>query len=301
MVLMNKISIKKKNQLSYSLMILPALIVFCMFVVYPAFNTIVHGFTNWSDVKQVGYKFTGFKNYIRLFTDKAMLTGIKNSLIFAFSATVLQSLFGLLLALILDNAFKTRKFLRAVWYFPAVLSTLIIGFLWNYMLSTSDFGLINNILGWFGIDKVNFLGNSKIAIACIVGVSVWQWAGWTMTIYLANLQNIPTELYESSDIDGATGWQKFKYVTLPLLQPAVSFCVVTGMINGLKVYDIVYALTNGGPNGKTESIISIMMRKGFTEGFYGYTSAMGTVFLIIVLIITGIQTSVFNRWGEKIT
>lgn len=166
------------------------------------------------------------------------------------------------------------------------------------MLSTSDFGLINQLLQALGFGKVNFLGDANIAMMCIIGVSVWQWAGWTMTIYLANLQGIPSDFYESASIDGATRIQKFRYVTLPMLFPAVSFCVVTGMINGLKVFDIIYALTSGGPGGQTESIISIMMRKGFTEGFYGYASSMGTVFfLVIVLMITGIQMKYFNKWG----
>lgn len=282
-------------------MIVPALVIFLLFIVYPAFSTILYGFTNWSDVKQTNFKYIGLKNFTRLFNDKAMLIGIKNSVIFAVSATILQSVFGLLLALILDAEFKSKNFLRAVWYFPAVLSTLIIGFLWNYMLSTSDFGLVNQILNTFGIGKVNFLGDPSNALACIIGVSVWQWAGWTMTIYLANLQNIPQELYESANIDGAGKLQKFRFVTFPLLHPAVSFCVVTGMIQGLKVYDIVYALTNGGPGGQTESIISIMMKKGFTEGFYGYTSAMGTVFLLIVLAITIFQNKMFSKWEESIS
>ncbi len=169
------------------------------------------------------------------------------------------------------------------------------------MLSTSDFGLINQLLQALGFGKVNFLGDANIAMMCIIGVSVWQWAGWTMTIYLANLQGIPSDFYESASIDGATRIQKFRYVTLPMLFPAVSFCVVTGMINGLKVFDIIYALTSGGPGGQTESIISIMMRKGFTEGFYGYASSMGTVFLVIVLMITGIQMKYFNKWGDSIS
>lgn len=294
----NKLKIKRV--VSYEIMIIPALIIFLLFIVYPASSTIYHGFTNWSDVKQLNYDFVGLKNYIRLFSDEAMMIGVKNSIIFAVVATILQSTIGLALALALDSKFKTKNMLRAIWYFPAVLSTLIIGYLWNYMLSTSDFGLINQLVIRFGFEKINFLGNPNIALGCIIFVSVWQWSGWTMTIYLANLQGISNELYESASVDGASRWQRFRYVTLPMLQPAVSFCVVTGMINGLKVFDIIYALTNGGPGGKTESIISIMMRKGFTEGFYGYSSAMGTVFLVIVLFISFFLTRLFNKWGDNI-
>jgi raffinose/stachyose/melibiose transport system permease protein len=208
---------------------------------------------------------------------------------------------GLALALALDRAFKSKNALRAIWYFPAVLSTLIIGFLWNYILSTSDLGLINHLLRGAGLAKVNFLGNARNALMCIIFVSMWQWAGWTMTIYLANLQGIPKELYESAAVDGAMGAKRFAYITLPMLFPAISFSAITGMINGLKVFDLVVALTNGGPNGKTDTIITLMMKKGFTEGFYSYACSIGIVFLAIVLAITMFQMKYFNQWGENIT
>lgn len=298
---MKKSNISLKNEGSYLLFILPALIIFSMFIIYPAISTIYHSFTNWTDMNENRIKFVGFKNYIRFFKDKTILLGIRNSFVFAFVATILQSVFGIILALLLDDKFKSKNILRAVYYFPAVLSTLIIGFLWNYMLSTSDFGLVNQIIQKLGFSKINFLGNGKTALMSIIGVAIWQWAGWTMTIYLANIQSIPTELYESADIDGAGGWKKFRYVTLPMLFPAVSFCVTMGIINGLKVFDLIYAMTNGGPGHSTESIITLMMKKGFTEGFYAYSCTMGTVFLCMVLILTGIQMKFMNKWGDSIS
>ena len=292
---------KIKIGISYQILILPALIIFSLFVVYPALSTLYYSFTNWSDMNTINLKLIGFDNYKRLFTDEMILTGIKNSFTFAVVATILQSAFAIPLAVVLDMNLRTRYVLRALYYLPAVLSMLIVGFLWSYMLSTSDFGLINRAIQFLGFEKINFLGDAKYAMWCIIGVSVWQWAGWTMTIYLANIQSIPTELYEASNIDGATGLQAFRYVTLPMLFPSVSFCVITGMINGLKVFDSIYAMTNGGPGFATESIISIMMKKGFQEGFYGYASAMGIVFLIMVLIITSVQMKYFNKWGDNVS
>ena len=291
---------KHKTTIQFEAFLLPALLIFGVFILYPAVSTIFKSFTNWNDLNSGRETFIWFDNYIRLFNDKSVLIGIRNSFVYAICATILQSVAGLALALVLDSKFKTKNFLRAVWYFPAVLSTLIIGYLWNYMLSTSDFGLINQILRFFGMGKVNFLGDASIALKCIIFVSVWQWAGWTMTIYLANLQSIPTDLYEAADIDGASAVQKFMRVTLPMLFPAISFNVVTGMINGLKVFDIIYALTNGGPNGKTESIVSLMMKKGFTEGFHGYACAMGAVFLVIVMAITVFQQKYLGKWGDSL-
>lgn len=290
-----------RKTLALEVFLLPALIIFGVFIFYPAMSTVVNSFTNWNDLNYGQVKFIGLANYKRLFQDASVLIGIQNSIVYAITATILQSVVGLFLALVLDSKFKARNVLRAVWYFPAVLSTLIIGYLWNYMLSTSDFGLINQLLQFFGMGKVNFLGNARHALGCIIFVSVWQWAGWTMTIYLANLQSIPADLYEAAQIDGASPVQNFFRITLPMLFPAISFNVVTGLINGLKVFDIIYALTNGGPNGKTESIISLMMKKGFTEGSYGYACSIGTVFLIIVLVITMFQMKYLNKWGDNLS
>lgn len=292
---------KHKNTLEYGILLVPALLIFAVFVLYPALGTLYNSFTNWTDINQFQIKFVGLKNYQKLFTDASALIGIRNSFIFAISATVLQSAAGIGLALILNRAFKTKNILRAIWYFPAVLSTLIMGFLWNYIFSTSDMGLINGFLQNLGFSKINFLGDGNNALACIIFVSVWQWAGWVMTIYLANLQSIPEELYESAAVDGAAGARRFFSITLPMLFPSISFSVITGMINGLKVFDLVKALTNGGPNGSTETIITSMMKKGFTEGFYSYACAMGIVFLVAVLIITGIQMKFFNQWGDSVS
>jgi raffinose/stachyose/melibiose transport system permease protein len=291
-----------KREIPYIVFILPSLVIFIAFMAYPALSTVYHSFTNWSDVLPVRYRVVGFRNYIRLFQDKTVGIGIRNSFIFAIFATLLQSAAGLALALVLNLKFKAKNILRSVWYFPAVLSSLVIGYLFNFILSTSDMGLINGLLvNVFGLAKVNFLGNPNTALISIILVSVWQWAGWTMTIYLANLQSIPNELYESAGIDGAGPVRRLFSVTLPMLFPAVSYTFITGMINGLKVFDIIYALTNGGPNGRTESIVSLMMKRGFAEGFFSYASTMGTVFLGIVLIITMFQMKFFNNWGDNIT
>ena len=289
-----------KNEIQYFSLIIPALILFLMFVIYPMLSTIVHSFTNWSDVLMKNYKFVGLRNYTRLFRDSSMLAGVKISFTYAIIATLLQGVVALALALALNTAIKGRNILRAIWYFPAVLSSLIIGYLFNFIFSTSDLGLLNQIIVRLGFNKINFLGDPRNALACIIAVSVWQWAGWTMTIYLANLQSIPGELYESANIDGAGSVRKFFNITLPMLYPAVSFTFIMGMINGLKVFDIIYSLTSGGPNGQTESIVSLMIRRGFTEGFFAYACAIGSIFLIIVLIITAIQMRFFNKWGENI-
>lgn len=297
---MRNIRTSMKKDIEYQILLIPAIVLFSIFVIYPSASTFVYSFTNWSDMNTGNIKFIGLENFARIFSDEMIMTGIKNSFIYAILATVLQSVMAVPLAVCLDMNLKTKNILRAVYYFPAVLSTLIVGYLWNYMLSTSDFGLVNRILANIGIERINFLGDKEYALYCVIGVSVWQWTGWNMTIYLANLQSISKELYESANIDGATGLKSFRYITLPMLYPATSFCFITGMINGLKVFDTIYAMTNGGPGYATESIISVMIKKGFTEGFYGYSCAIGIGFLGIVLVITMIQFKFLNKWGENI-
>lgn len=159
--------------------------------------------------------------------------------------TSLQTILALPLAVLLDKKLKTRNLLRAVFFFPAVFSSLIIGYLWNFIMSSSDYGLINNLLHQLGFGTFNFFTANR-ALFSVILTQAWQWTGWAMVIYLANLQSISPDLYEAADIDGAGGIKKFFYVTLPLMCPSVKIIVVTGLIGGMKVFDIIYSMTSGG-------------------------------------------------------
>ena len=226
--------------------ILPALVIYLLFSIAPFLYTIYYSFTDYTDMNPVNLHFVGLKNYIKVFQTPLMLTAIKNSVIYAILLTGFQTMLGLPLAVILNKKLKTRNLLRAVFFFPAVFSSLIIGYLWNFIMSSSDFGLINNLLHQLGMGTVNFF-TSKNALYSVILTQIWQWTGWAMVIYLANLQSISPDLYEAADIDGATGIQKFFRVTLPLMCPSVKIIVVTGLIGGMKVFDIIYSMTSGGP------------------------------------------------------
>ena len=228
-----------------------------------------------------------------------MLTAIKNSVIYAILLTGFQTMFGLPLAVILNKKLKTRNLLRASFFFPAVFSSLIIGYLWSFIMSSSDFGLINNLLHQLGFGTVNFF-TSKNALYSVILTQVWQWTGWAMVIYLANLQSISPDLYEAADIDGATGIQKFFRVTLPLMCPSVKIIVVTGLIGGMKVFDIIYSMTSGGPGDATQTVMMVMMKKGISDGFYSTGSAFGVCFFIIVLLISAVVTKLMGKWSEAI-
>lgn len=283
----------------FIIFILPALIIYLLFSITPFLYTIYYSFTDYTDMNPINLHFVGLKNYIKVLQTPVMLAAIKNSVIYAILLTGFQTLLGLPLAFILNQKLKSRNLLRAVFFFPAVFSSLIIGYLWNFIMSSSDFGLINNILHQLGFGTLNFF-TSKNALYSVILTQIWQWTGWAMVIFLANLQSISPDLYEAAEIDGASGLKKFMYVTLPLMCPSVKIVIVTGLIGGMKVFDIIYSMTSGGPGDATQTVMTVMMKKGISEGFYSTGSAFGVCFFIIVLTISAVVTKLMGKWSEAI-
>ena len=283
----------------FVIFILPALIIYLLFSITPFLYTIYYSFTEYTDMNPINLHFVGLKNYIKVLQTPVMLAAIKNSVIYAILLTGFQTLLGLPLAFVLNQKLKSRNLLRAVFFFPAVFSSLIIGYLWNFIMSSSDFGLINNILHQLGLGTLNFF-TSKNALYSVILTQIWQWTGWAMVIFLANLQSISPDLYEAAEIDGANGLKKFMYVTLPLMCPSVKIVIVTGLIGGMKVFDIIYSMTSGGPGDATQTVMTVMMKKGISEGFYSTGSAFGVCFFIIVLAISAIVTKLMGKWSEAI-
>ena len=294
---MNK-NIKIKNNLPYIFMALPAVILFVTFFILPLIFTAKFSFYNWNNYSPE-MRFIGLENYKKILSDQTLFTGIKNALIYAFSTVVLQSLIALPISVLLNKEFKGRNIYRAVFFCPAVLSTLVVGYLWKYLLSASDYGFVNQVLVNLGFNQVNFLGNGKIALTVIIFTQVWQWFGWAMVIYIGNLQSISDDLYEAASIDGAGTWKSFWHITIPGLAPAIKINLVTGMIAGLKVFDIIVAMTGGGPAHKTDTILTLMFSK-FSEGNYGYASAFGIVFLIVSMLLACIMLSIFGKWERRL-
>ena len=283
----------------FVIFILPALIIYLLFSITPFLYTIYYSFTDYTDMNPINLHFVGLKNYIKVLQTPVMLAAIKNSVIYAILLTGFQTLLGLPLAFVLNQKLKSRNLLRAVFFFPAVFSSLIIGYLWNFIMSSSDFGLINNILHVLGLGTLYFF-TSNNALYSVILTQIWQWTGWAMVIFLANLQSISPDLYEAAEIDGANGLKKFIYVTLPLMCPSVKIVIVTGLIGGMKVFDIIYSMTSGGPGDATQTVMTVMMKKGISEGFYSTGSAFGVCFFIIVLAISAIVTKLMGKWSEAI-
>lgn len=285
-------NLRKKSEIPYVLMALPAVAVFITFFILPLVFTIRYSFYNWTNFSPDVF-LVGLNNYKKLFSDITIIRGIKNSLTYAFFTVLLQNLISLPVAVVLNTKFKGKNFFRATFFCPAVLSTLVVGYLWKYILSASDFGFVNQILNRLGVGTVNFLGNGKLALASIIFTQVWQWFGWSMVIYLGNLQSISDDLYEAASIDGASTLRKFWHITIPGLAPAIKINLVTGIISGLKVFDVVLSMTNGGPAHKTDTILSLMFAK-FSEGNYGYASSFGIMFLIVSMALSAVLLGLFD-------
>lgn len=294
----NNLTLKK--EIKYELFLLPALIGFAIFFIYPVLCSFYYSTTDWSLYNNESFSFIGLDNFVRIFGDEEAFTGIKNSFKWAILVTFFHNTLAIPLAVALDSKIKGKNFFRSVFFAPAVLSSLIVGYLWNYIMAPTDYGLLNRLIQFFGGQNVNWLGESSLALYSVLFTQIWQWTGWTMIIYLANLQSIPGDYYEAADIDGASGWQKFKVITLPMLAPSMTVNILLSMIGGLKVFDIIFSMTQGGPGHATETIITILIQRGFTEGLYGYASAIGVVLFIIIAFVSLILLKFLLKREEKL-
>ena len=284
----------------FLLMILPALIGFVLLFALPTLMSFAYSVTNWS-VYNPNIKFVGLRQFQKLFSDQKTMAAIGHSIKYAILITVIQNTLAILFAVLLSRKLFISNTIKSIFFLPAVLSILVVGYLFQYIMTSADYGLFNNILAFFHLPPVNWLGDSKIALYSVLITQVWQWTGWSMVIYMANLKSIDRTLYEAAEIDGASKNQCFWGVTLPLLYPATSFNVLMSLIGGLKVFDAVFAMTKGGPGYATETIMTTMIREGFNSGRNAYACAFAVVFFVIVFCISKAITWVFNKWEEAIS
>lgn len=276
---------KKKNYPVYFL--IPGILIFVLFFIVPFFVGFGYSFTNWDFIKS---DFVGLNNYITILTDPTMNIAFKNTFLFAIVTTVGKVGLGLLLAVFLSRKFFLTNYLRTIYYLPAVINTIAIGITFTAMMHPTK-GLINTFLSAIGLEQIapNWLSDPKIAMLSICFIEIWKWTGYTMMILLAGMQNISQDYYEAAQVDGATGWQKFRYVTLPLLAPSLNNAVILSVIGGLKVFDIVLATTGGGP-GVTTQVFNSIIYRSYSYNLQGQASA-GTIILAVIVLITTLITN----------
>ena len=278
---------------SMNLFYVPALILFAIFTIYPLISGIQLSLTDW-DGYTAARDFVGVANYKRLISDEYFRKVLLNTLIYGVGSTIFQQIFGLSLALILDSRFRGRTVARAIVYLPVLISPVIMGTMY-YLLLQYRYGALNDIVVLFGGERITWLSDAGTAIAIIVFINTVQFVGLSMIIYLAGLQNIPTVYYEASDIDGATLLQQFQFVTMPLLYPAFATSVILNLIGGLKLFDIISVLTNGGPGYSTNSVSTFIGITYFDAQSAGYASSMGVVLFLLIMVVTLVMNSLLNR------
>ncbi|MBQ7801459.1 MAG: sugar ABC transporter permease [Oscillospiraceae bacterium] len=288
---MKKNSLQNRlRQSQMNLFYIPALVLFSVFVIYPFIKGIFISTTNWNGYSQ-NYKSVGIKNYLRLFTDKNVRTALINTLIYGFGSTLIQNALGLALALFLNEKFRGRSVLRAIIYMPVMIAPLIMGYI-MYFLFSYNRGALNDIVMLFGGEAVDWMANGPRAVMLMTLVNALQFVGISMVIYLAGLQNIPAMYYEAAALDGVKPFAQFRYITLPLLHPAVTSAVTVNLIGGLKLYDIISALTSGGPGYASHSLSTLVHRTYFGAENAGYASAIGLFTFLLIMVISSIVTRI---------
>lgn len=282
----------KKRKIQMNMLYLPALFVVLLFVLYPLIRSFRMSFYNWNGYSPVKM-FIGFDNYINLLSDKNFFLSFTNTLLYGFGSTILQNILGLSFALFLNTKFKGHKAVRTIVYLPVMISGLIMGYIMYFMVRNQ--GAINEILGWFSLSGMDWMGDGNVGRWIITFVNSWQYCGYCMVIYMAGLQGISRQYYEAAAIDGANSWESFRYITLPLLIPAMSSAVVINLIGGLKLYDIVVSLSNGGPNYMTSSLSYYINNRYLSAEQAGYASAVGVVMFLFIMLCSQILNGYFRK------
>lgn len=263
----------------------PGVLIYTLFFVVPIITAFAYSFTNWNLDHMDRADWVGLYNFVSLLQDEVFLRSIGNTLLFAFFTTVFKTLVGLLLALLVVKRFPGNSIFRTVYYLPCVLSTMIVGLLFTAILKQD--GLLNNMLTGLGLETLarDWLGSYGTAMVWIIVVEIWMWAGFSMFIFISGLQSISRDYYESAQLDGATSWQRFLYITLPLLAPSFTVVTTLNITGGLKVFDLVYALTGGGPGFDTQ-VLSTYVYRAFGLGQLGKSSAAAIMLSLLIIAIT---------------
>lgn len=272
---------------------------YTVFFLVPILGNLIISATNWNGavLGMGGTDFVGLGNFVELFTDDRLFyKALSHNLVYTLTVVVVQNALGLGFALLLARRPTGHSLFKTVFLLPVILSTLTLSLVWSYIYDPM-FGMLNRLLGSIGLESLtrSWLGDPSIALFSIAFVNSWQWAGYTMIIYIAGLHAIPLDLYEAARIAGAGAGRMFRSVTLPLLLPAITINIVLATLGCMKVFGLVYVMTGGGPNESTEVLATLIYRVGFNFSRMGYAAAMSIVLLVIIMVIGFAQTVSLRR------
>ena len=288
-----------KSKCSAALYILPGLLILAVFVFLPIGINFFYSLFRWSAFS-VDKVFVGAENYTRLFTDEKIRVALGNNTLYAIVSVLCQCGIGLVLAAVLEDP-KMRKvqpFFRTVYFIPSIISITVIGLMWQFLYNPK-MGVVNPLLEAIGLGRfaTDWLGQANTAIGSVIFVSQWQNIGYIMLLFIIAIQKIPADIYESASLDGANGFKRFWYITVPLVKDTILVTTVVTVIGAFKVFSEVYVMTGGGPGHATETLASYMYRVGFRNDEMGYSSAIATLIFVILLLLTFVQLKI-SQSGE---
>jgi ABC-type sugar transport system permease subunit len=274
----------------------PTLCLFLGFVAAPVVAVVLTSFTEWTGFHLSGISWIGFRNYADLMDDPIFLRAFLHTIVFTIATTVLLNAVGLGLALLVNTKAPGTAFLKAVLFLPVLLSPVIVGLMWSGLLRGVGGGL-NQFLDLLGLinQPVFWLGDGRFALGALIVATVWQFAGYNMILYYAGLQNVPDSLLEAAELDGARSWAKFVHVVMPSLYHVASVVMLLNIIGGLRIFDIVYVMTRGGPSRSTEVLATYMYEQGFQLNAMGVASAIAVILVLLAVVVSAIRIRVLRH------
>jgi len=289
------VGLKRRKALMGYLFLLPTMLGILVFTAGPIVVSLGLSFFRWNVFQPP--VFIGTSQYTRLFADMRVATSFANTIQFVFLGVFVQIAVSLLLALSLQTRMwlPLRYYFRTAYFLPFLMSGSATGIVLAYMLH-NEFGAVNYYLGLLGISRIPWLTSSSWVLVTISLTYIWQHMGFTLIVFIGGLNNISPEVLDAADVDGATGWRRLRYVTLPMLSPTLLFATVVGVISGLQIFDLPYVMTRGGPGDASRTAVMVMYESAFKNMEIGYGSAIAVILFILVLCVTATQFWLGKRW-----
>jgi len=286
--------LKQRSELGWALlMLLPSLLGVGIFTLIPVLASFGLSFAQWNLLSPP--KWVGFANYAALMSEPLFWKVLGNTFVYAFSVVLFEVPIALALAIALNQQGWVVKIFRTVFFLPVVTSMIAIALVWNWIYDP-QYGLLNAALGALGLKPIAWLFTTEWALPALIVMGIWKNVGYSMVIFLAGLQNIPDELYEAASLDGASAWQQFLNVTLPMVSPTLFFVTTMSTITAFQIFDSVYMMTQGGPENSTNVAVYWLYQNAFEFFQVGRASAMAYVLFAIILTLTLIQWSLRKKW-----
>jgi multiple sugar transport system permease protein len=286
--------VKRNPDMTPYVMLGGAVIILLALTVFPLVYSLALSFHKWSLTKPGPWRFVGLLNYWDILKNPVFWRVIMNTFVFTVSAVTLQFVIGLGLAHLFYRELRGESVLRSTLVLPMMVPPILIGLIWLFMYK-KDFGIINNMLKLLSIEPITWLSKPSTAMSAIIIADVWQWTPFMFLLLLAGLKSLPVELFESARIDGASSWQIFRYVTLPLLKPIIAIAIIIRFMDAFREFDKIFQLTGGGPGVATETISLFIYRNGFRYFKMGYASALSYLTLIIIVAFTMVYIRAVRR------